>query len=184
MLRLALRLSHEMPWSPRLVVGVVSLGWACVSCVCAAVMWAQDTQPHDFDPPPIHEQALKPPARTFLKRVQPSTRDVCCSKGAPPSPLPTCRASPATPTCIPKRSAVWPDHGFRGAPGTKRAQSAGQQSARHDHAAWRARLRIGCETRAHDPTYTGTRKRRDAPPDSADGESWGQRRCRVTGHQL
>jgi len=41
MLHLALRLSHETPWSPRLVVGVVSLGWACVSCVCASVMWAQ-----------------------------------------------------------------------------------------------------------------------------------------------
>jgi len=59
MLRLALRLSHEMPWSPRRVVGVVSLGWACVSCVCASVMWAQDAQPHDHDQPPIHAQALE-----------------------------------------------------------------------------------------------------------------------------
>ena len=59
MLRLALRLSHERPWSPRLVVGVVSLGWACVSCVCASVMWAQDAQPHDRDQPPVHEQALE-----------------------------------------------------------------------------------------------------------------------------
>ena len=59
MLHLALRLSHEMPWSPRLVVGVVSLGWACVSCVCASVMWAQDAQPHDRDQPPVHAQALE-----------------------------------------------------------------------------------------------------------------------------
>ena len=40
-------------------VGVVSLGWACVSCVCASVMWAQDAQPHDRDQPPVHEQALE-----------------------------------------------------------------------------------------------------------------------------
>src|SRR5260370_33151936 len=58
MLRLALHLFYEMPWSARLVVGVVSLGWACVSCVCASVMWAQDTQPHDFDQSPVYEQAL------------------------------------------------------------------------------------------------------------------------------
>src|SRR5262250_3944209 len=59
MLRLDLRLSHETRWSARLVVGVVGLGWACVSCVCASVMWAQYTQPHDRDQPPVHEQVLE-----------------------------------------------------------------------------------------------------------------------------
>ena len=57
--RLALRLSHETPRSPRRVGGIVSLGWVCVSCVCAAVMWAHDTQPPDFAQPPRHAQALE-----------------------------------------------------------------------------------------------------------------------------
>ena len=87
-------------------VGVVSLGWACVSCVCASVMWAQDAQPHDCDQPPVHEQALEADRPHFPEARSTVGKGRLLFEGGYTFTTTHVQASPATPICIPKHSCV------------------------------------------------------------------------------